>query len=61
MTTTFHRQWRYVPESTWRRPNFSPAKIACRATGKLLINAPGLDKLRALRDRLDKPLIVRSA
>ncbi|WP_209426672.1 D-Ala-D-Ala carboxypeptidase family metallohydrolase [Pararhodobacter sp. SW119] len=61
MTTTFHRHWRDVPESGWRWPNFSPAEIACRGTGKLLINAPALDKLQALRDRLGKPLIVRSA
>jgi hypothetical protein len=50
-----------VPESTWRWPYFSPAEIACRGTGKLLINEPALDKLQALRDRLGKPLIVRSA
>ncbi len=61
MTTTFHRHWRDVPESGWRWPNFSPAEIACRGTGKLLINEPALDKLQALRDRLGKPLIVRSA
>ena len=61
MTTTFHRNWRDVPESTWRWPNFSPAEIACRGTGKLLINEPALDRLQALRDRLGKPLIVRSA
>ena len=61
MTTTFHRHWRDVPESTWRWPNFSPAEIACRGTGRLLINEPALDRLQALRDRLGKPLIVRSA
>lgn len=61
MTTTFHRHWRDVPEGTWRWPNFSPAEIACRGTGKLLVNEPALDRLQALRDRLGKPLIVRSA
>ncbi len=61
MTTTFHRRWRDAPESAWRWPNFSPAEIACRGTGKLLINEPALDRLQALRDRLGKPLIVRSA
>jgi hypothetical protein len=40
MTTTFYRHWRDVPESAWRSPNLSPAEIACRGTGKLLINAP---------------------
>ncbi len=61
MTTTFHGHWRNVPEGTWRWSNFSPAEIACRGIGKLLINEPALDKLQALRDRLGKPLIVRSA
>jgi hypothetical protein len=61
MTTTFHRHWRDAPQSNWRWPNFSPAEIACRGTGKLLVNEPALDRLQALRDRLGKPLIVRSA
>ena len=56
-----YRHWRDVPKRDWRWPNFSPAEIACRGTDKLLINAPALDKLQALRDRLGKPLIVRSA
>ncbi|MCR9151206.1 MAG: D-Ala-D-Ala carboxypeptidase family metallohydrolase [Rhodobacteraceae bacterium] len=61
MTTTFFDHWRDVPKNAWRWSNFSPAEIACRGTGKLLINEPALDKLQALRDRLGKPLIVRSA
>lgn len=46
------RVWRDVPEGVWRWPNFSPAEIACRGTGKLLINEAALDKLLSLRDRL---------
>ena len=61
MTTTFYHHWRDVAESTWRWPTFSPAEIACRGTGKLLVNEAALDKLQALRDALAKPLIVRSA
>ena len=61
MTTTFYEHWRDVPDKAWRWTNFSPAEIACRGTGKLLVNEPALDKLQALRDRLGKPLIVRSA
>ena len=60
MTTTFYGHWRDVPDRAWRWRNFSPAEIACRGTGKLLINEPALDK-QTLRDRLGKPLIVRSA
>jgi len=61
MTPTFYDHWRDVPDSAWRWPSFSPVEIACRGTGKLLINEPALDKLQALRDRLGKPLIIRSA
>jgi len=61
MTKTFYDHWRDVPDGIWRWPNFSPAEIACRGTDKLLINAPALDKLQALRNRLGKPLILRSA
>ena len=58
---TFYTHWRDVPKAAWRWPNFSPAEIACRGTGKLLVNEAALDKLQALRQRLGKPLIVRSA
>ena len=61
MTTTFHAHWRDVPEARWRWTNFSPAEIACRGSGSLRIHEEALDKLQALRDRLGKPLIVRSA
>lgn len=49
-----------MPATVWRWPNLSPAEIAYRGTGRL-VNETALDRLRALRDRLGKPLIVRSA
>lgn len=55
------RHFRDVPDSLWRWRNFSPAEIACRGTGQLKLHPEALDKLQALRDRLGKPLIVRSA
>ena len=55
------RHFREVPDSLWRWPSFSPAEIACRGTGQLKLHPEALDKLQALRDRLGKPLIVRSA
>lgn len=61
MTTTFYSHWRDVPTARWRWNNFSPAEIACRGSGSLRIHEEALDKLQALRDRLGKPLIVRSA
>ncbi|TJZ89703.1 DUF882 domain-containing protein [Paracoccus gahaiensis] len=61
MTTTTYAHFSDVPKAAWRWPNFSPAEIACRGTGSIRINTEAMDKLQALRDRLGKPLIVRSA
>lgn len=61
MTTTTYAHFRDVPKAAWHWPNFSPAEIACRGTGSIKINTEAMDKLQALRDRLGKPLIVRSA
>ena len=56
----FYRHYSAVAPGDWRWPNFSPAEIACRGTGRLLVHEGALDALQALRDRLGKPLIVRS-
>ncbi|MDW4551504.1 D-Ala-D-Ala carboxypeptidase family metallohydrolase [Defluviimonas sp. D31] len=61
MPTLTYAHYRDVPEATWRWPSFSPAEIACRGTGAIRINTEALDKLQSLRNRLGKPLIVRSA
>ena len=58
---SFYQHWQNVPERTWRWPNFSPAEIACRGTGKITINEDALDKLQELRVMLGKPMIVNSA
>ena len=50
-----------VPMAAWRWSSFSPREIACKGTGKVLVNADAMDKLQALRDRLRKPLILTSA
>jgi hypothetical protein len=56
-----YRHFQDVPDNLWRWPNFSPAEIACRGTGQLKLHPEAMDKLQALRDRLGKPLINRSA
>lgn len=50
-----------VPIAGWHWPSFSPREIACKGTGKVLVNEDALNKLQALRDRLRKPLILTSA
>ncbi len=61
MPTTTYAHFRDVPESAWRWPSFSPAEIASRGDGAIKINTQAMDKLQSLRNRLGKPLIVRSA
>lgn len=58
---TFYQHWRNVPASVWRWPDFSPAEIACRGTGRLLVNDDALDRLQALRNVLGRPMIINSA
>jgi zinc D-Ala-D-Ala carboxypeptidase len=55
------RHFREVPPNLWRWHSFSPAEIACRGTGQLKLHPAAMDALQALRDRLGKPLILRSA
>ncbi|WP_313138197.1 YcbK family protein [Paracoccus jeotgali] len=58
---SFYQHWRNLPAKAWRWPNFSPAEIACRGTGKITINEDALDRLQELRVMLGKPMIVNSA
>lgn len=58
---TLYANHRDVPKSAWRWQNFSPAELACRGTGSVLINEEALDKLQALRTRLGRPIIITSA
>ena len=53
--------YKAVPPSVWTWPSFSPQEMACKGTGKLMINSDAMDKLQALRDALGKPLIITSA
>jgi len=50
-----------APWDANRWPNFSPKELACKGTGRLAYDPEALDMLQALRDRLRRPLIVRSA
>lgn len=50
-----------VPPAEWRWSSFSPREIACKGTGKLVIDSEAMDKLQALRTKLEKPLILTSA
>ncbi len=61
MTTDYYADWRDMPKSHWRWPNFSAQEIACRGDGKIRINEPALDKLQALREKLGVPLTGPSA
>ena len=61
MTKTLYNHWKDVPSEAWRWPSFSPDEIACRVTGKLMIDERAMDMLQALRDEIGKPMILNSA
>lgn len=50
-----------VPMDQWRWPNFTPAELACKGTGKVMIDPQALDRLQALRDMLGAPIYLTSA
>lgn len=56
-----YTHWRDVPMTLWRWKNFSPAELACRGTGRLLIDEDALDRLQKLREHVGSPLIITSA
>ena len=53
--------YKAVPESIWNWPSFTPREMACKGTGKLLIDSDAMDKLQHLRNKLDAPMIITSA
>jgi hypothetical protein len=50
-----------VPPKEWPWQSFSPREIACKGTGKLVIDTDAMDMLQRLRTNLNKPLILTSA
>lgn len=52
-----------VDEAVWseRYPNFTPKEIACKGTGRLLVNERAMDMLQALRTALGRPMTINSA
>ena len=61
MAKTLYDHWSEAPASAWRWPSFSPQEIACRGTGKLMVDERAMDMLQALRDEIGKPMILNSA
>lgn len=58
---TLYTHYRDVPKEGWRWRNFSPRELACKGTGRLLVNEDALDRLQRLRDLLDVPIVLTSA
>jgi hypothetical protein len=52
--------WRQVPADRWRWRDFTPAEVACRGTGRLMVDERAMDALQDLRTRLGKPVMVTS-
>lgn len=53
--------WSRVTAGEWRWPDFSPEEMACRGTGRLVVDEEAMDKLQEFRDAVGAPFIVNSA
>jgi len=56
----FFEHYSDVDPDYWRWPNFTPKEIACKGTGKLLVNEDSMDRLQALRTEIGLPFHVNS-
>jgi zinc D-Ala-D-Ala carboxypeptidase len=56
-----YANWSDYPMNEWRWPNFSPREMACKGTGRLMLDPVAMDRLQALRNRLGRPLLITSA
>jgi hypothetical protein len=53
--------WADFPAAEWRWPDFSPQEMACRGTGRLMIDERSMDMLQALRAKVGRPMLINSA
>lgn len=58
--TKIYANFADYPQDKWRWPDFTPSEIACRGTGKLLVDERAMDLLQELRNRIGKPMHVNS-
>lgn len=56
-----YKHFSEFPAAQWHWPSFSPREMACKGTGKIMIDTDAMDRLQKLRDTLGKPIIVTSA
>ena len=57
----FFEHWRDVPARCWLWPNFTPAEIASKGDGSLLVVPDALDALQQARMSIDQPFRISSA
>lgn len=58
-----YAQWQDISVDLFkaRWPSFSPQELACKGTGRVMLDFRALDMLQALRNRLGRPIILTSA
>ncbi len=52
-----HGTW----DQLWRWPNFKPEELSSKSDGILMLYAPAIDALQAMRTELGRPLTINSA
>ena len=60
MRRLFFEHYSQVPEGYWRWENFTPKEIACKGTGKLLVDERSMDMLQELRYGIGRPFHINS-
>lgn len=56
-----HDHYKTVDPAQWAYRSFLPHEIACKHCGELLENIDALTKLQALREDMNRPIVLNSA
>ena len=51
----------HVPPEDWPWANFSPREMACSHSGCVYLSRRSMDRLQAVRDDFEKPMVITSA
>ena len=56
-----YSHFKHYPKDKWRWPHFKPIELRSKSDNKLMVDPASMDKLEALRVKLDEPILLTSA
>lgn len=61
MASFFYKDHKQVDKEVWKWKSFTPAEIACKGDGSILVDVESMDALQRFRDIVGVPVLINSA